>query len=303
MNKPDIAKLVADALEAEFGSYRNAELQHITAVNDGQHGASQAVCLLLTKKGEFLKAFKDREFSWMRHLFGQRLDLDYSAGLLLGFSLVMTEHAIFVDANKSNLKLPLSLRKRPISALLVKAFTDRKDAIANSDINKPHVTTYDVCELIEWAKEKGFVADEVLAAWDAYIKAEAVKAEQETGNESATTESGQSEQEKVPHAATGMTTREIGAVFDGLPFKAENWPKRASQAKWLSDAKLSLGAKGGASSMWSPFEVAKASFNQASERDRPKRLKDLNNRFKINSALGPWRDVWDKFYSMFNDAD
>jgi hypothetical protein len=173
MKKTDIAKLVADALEAEFGSYRNAELQHITAWNDGQHGDSQAVCLLLTKKGESLKAFKDREFSWMRHLFGQRLDLDYSAGLLLGFSRGMTEDAIFVDANKSNLKLPLSLRKRPISAVLVKAFTDRKDAIANSDINKPHVTTYDVGELIAWAKEKGFVADEVLAAWEAYNKPEA----------------------------------------------------------------------------------------------------------------------------------
>jgi hypothetical protein len=303
MSKPDITKLVADALEAEFGSYRNAELQHITAWNDGQHGESQAVCLLLTKKGESLKAFKDREFSWMRHLFGQRLDLDYSAGLLLGFSRGMTEDAIFVDANKSNLKLPLSLRKRPISAVLVKAFTDRKDAIANSDINKPHVTTYDVGELIAWAKEKGFVADEVLAAWEAYNKPEPVKAEQETGKESITTEPEQSKQEKVPRTATGMTTREIGAVFDGLPFKAENWPKRASGAKWLSDANLLRGVKGGASSMWCPFEVAKASFNQASERDRPKRLKDLNNRFKTNPALGPWRDVWDKFYIMFNDAD
>jgi hypothetical protein len=180
MKKTDIAKLVADALEAEFGSYRNAELQHITALNDGLHGESQAVCLLLTKKGESLKAFKEREFSWMRHLFGQRLDLDYSAGLLLGFSRGMTEDAIFVDVNKSNLKLPLSLRKRPISAVLVKAYTDRKDAIANSDINKPHVTTYDVGELIAWAKEKGFVADEVLAAWEAYKKAEAAEAEQET---------------------------------------------------------------------------------------------------------------------------
>lgn len=104
----------------------------------------------------------------------------------------------------------------------------------------------------------------------------------------------------------GMTTREIGAVFDGLPYKAVEWPKRVngdSGSKWLRGARLSLGAKGGASAMWCPLRVAQAIHERAGKADKAKTLKTLNNRFKKNPALNPWKDAWDDFYSTFSDTD
>jgi hypothetical protein len=107
----------------------------------------------------------------------------------------------------------------------------------------------------------------------------------------------------VPATANGMTTQEIGAVFDGLPFSQLDWPKRVSSAKWLQGARLSLGIKGGAPSMWCPVKVAQASYAQASKYDQAKRRKDLNSRFKSNPALAPWKDDWDNFHSIFSDTD
>lgn len=107
----------------------------------------------------------------------------------------------------------------------------------------------------------------------------------------------------VPATANGMTTQEIGAVFDDLPFSQLDWPKRVSSAKWLQGARLSLGIKGGAPSMWCPLKVAQASYDQASKYDKAKRLKDLNDCFRLNPALAPWKDDWDNFHSMFRDTD
>ena len=111
------------------------------------------------------------------------------------------------------------------------------------------------------------------------------------------------ETKQASPTANGMTTKDISVVFDGLPFAESNWPKRVSGAKWLKNARLSLGARGGAPSIWCPFEVAQASYEQASKDDKPKRLTDLNRRFKSNVALAPWKDRWDDFYSMFSDSD
>jgi hypothetical protein len=108
---------------------------------------------------------------------------------------------------------------------------------------------------------------------------------------------------QAPATANGMTTQEIGAVFDGLPFSQVDWPKRVSGARWLQGTRLSLGIKGGASSMWCPLKVAQASYAQASKYDQAKRLKALNNCFKLNPALAPWKDDWDNFHTMFSDTD
>lgn len=179
MKKNDIATLVAAGLKAEAKSYRRGERQHIRAVNGQKHDRvplRPPLPLPVPTRGQLRKAFKDQRLNWWRGLFAERVTLDQAAGMLLGFSQVMAEHAIFV-ADKSNLELPLSLRTRPISDVLVKAFTDMRDAIANSDINKPSVTTYAVGELIEWAKEKDFLADEVLAVWKEKAKPQTKKQE------------------------------------------------------------------------------------------------------------------------------
>lgn len=108
---------------------------------------------------------------------------------------------------------------------------------------------------------------------------------------------------EAPATANGMTTQDIAAVFDDLPFSQLDWPKRVSSAKWLQGARLSLGIKGGAPSMWCPVKVAQASYDHAHEYDKPKRLKALNNCFKSNPALAPWKDEWDEFHSTFRDTD
>jgi hypothetical protein len=110
----------------------------------------------------------------------------------------------------------------------------------------------------------------------------------------------------VPATANGMTTQDIAAVFDGLPYKADDWSKRAngkSGAKWLRGARLSLGVQGGVAATWCPLKVAQASYDQASKYDKAKRLKDLNNCFRLNPALAPWKDDWDNLHSIFRDSD
>ena len=33
--------------------------------------------------------------------------------------------------------------------------------------------------------------------------------------------------------SNGLATAQIAVIFDGLPYTAENWPKRASDINWL----------------------------------------------------------------------
>lgn len=196
MNKPDIAKLVAAAFEAEFGSYRNAELQHITAVNDGQHGESLPLCLHLTKKGESHKTFEAQRLNWWRGLFDERMTLDDAAGLLLGFSQGITGTATIIanpdEANqllkkhqKGNNNIDAKQlqafvrRQGVISTDLVKEFSARRGDI--EDWRVPSDGKYRAGDLIAWAKEKDFVADEVLNAWEAY-QAETKKTQTKTAS-------------------------------------------------------------------------------------------------------------------------
>jgi hypothetical protein len=93
--------------------------------------------------------------------------------MLLGFSEVMAMDAKFVDAHKLKTRAP----SRPVSPDLVTAFTDMRGDIA--DWRVPSDGKYRAGDLIAWAKEKGFVADEVLSAWAAY-QAETKKTQTKT---------------------------------------------------------------------------------------------------------------------------
>jgi hypothetical protein len=339
MKKPDIAKLVTEQLKQEFERQQNANEQHSKSLKAGLHpmplpeakprptpeevlaleklrlwhlsfqerrmAREDAAWMLLGHKVKPLPEakptpedeFKIERLSRWLFLFEGRIALGDAAGLLLGFSQTMTEDAKFVDANKQKRPDPKEpppesrAPSRPVSSDLVTAFTNMRGhvevALQKNALFADSDGKYGPADLIEWAKEKGFVADEVLAAWEAYKKAEAGEVKQVT----------------APARANGMTTQEIGAVFDGLPFSLMDWPKRASSAQWLQGARLSLGIKGGAPSMWCPLKVAQASYGQAKKYDQANRLKTLNNRFKLNPALAPWKDDWDNFHSMFGNED
>jgi hypothetical protein len=182
MNKPDIAKLVAAALKTESKHFRKSELQCIRAGNNGQHGELKP--LPKPTRNQLREAFKDQRLNWWRALFNRRVTLAEAAGMLLGFSESMARHAVFktmdpnekiAGTNKSKRELPLPLQTRPISSGLVTAFTDMR-----GDVKDWRATeTYRPADLIEWAKENGFVADEVLEAWEAY-QAETKKTQTKT---------------------------------------------------------------------------------------------------------------------------
>ncbi|MBV7427031.1 MULTISPECIES: hypothetical protein [unclassified Acidovorax] len=105
-----------------------------------------------------------------------------------------------------------------------------------------------------------------------------------------------------PHGE-GITTAQVAAIFDALPYSAENWPKRLSDTKWLKPAQVALGAAGGATSLWCPAKLAELIHGREKGPAKQKTLEALNRRFRSNPALAPWRDDWDEHYAMFNDAD
>lgn len=101
----------------------------------------------------------------------------------------------------------------------------------------------------------------------------------------------------------GITTAQVAAIFDAMPFTAENWPKRLSDAKWLKPAQVALGAAGGATSLWCPATLARLIHSREQGTAKQKTIEALNRKFKSNPALEPWRTDWDEHYTMFNDAD
>lgn len=100
----------------------------------------------------------------------------------------------------------------------------------------------------------------------------------------------------------GITTAQVATAFDGIPFSTEQWPKRLSEAKWPKSAQVTLGAAGGASSLWNPLKLARLIYDRSRE-DKKKNLATLNARFKRQDVLAPWRNDWNDFYATFNDAD
>lgn len=103
--------------------------------------------------------------------------------------------------------------------------------------------------------------------------------------------------------SNGLATAQIAVIFDGLPYTAENWPKRASDTHRLRPARVALGAAGGATSLWCPVKLAQLIHGKARGAEKQKTLEALNKRFKSNPVLEPWRDAWNEHYEMFNDAD
>ena len=103
--------------------------------------------------------------------------------------------------------------------------------------------------------------------------------------------------------SNGLATAQIAVIFDGLPYTAENWPKRASDINWLEPARERLGAAGGATSLWCPATLARLIHGRGRGAAKQKTLEALNKRFRSNPVLEPWRDAWNQHYEMFNDAD
>ena len=103
-------------------------------------------------------------------------------------------------------------------------------------------------------------------------------------------------------ALKGLATAQIAVIFDGLPYTAENWPRRLSDIKWLQPALVELGAAGGATSLWCPATLARLIHGRGSGPARQSTLETLNKRFKSNPVLEPWRAAWNEHYEMFNDA-
>lgn len=110
--------------------------------------------------------------------------------------------------------------------------------------------------------------------------------------------------ESVPSdTANSLTTAQVAAIFDGLQFTAENWPKRLSGSQWLKPAQVALGAAGGATSLWNPATLARLIHGMQRGAAKQKMLQALNKKFKSNPVLEPWRADWNEHYEMFNDAD
>ncbi len=103
--------------------------------------------------------------------------------------------------------------------------------------------------------------------------------------------------------SNGLATAQIAVIFDGLPYTAEDWPKRASDINWLKPARVALGAAGGATSLWCPATLARLIHGRGRGAAKQKTLEALNKRFRSNPVLEPWRDAWNQHYEMFNDAD
>ena len=97
-----------------------------------------------------------------------------------------------------------------------------------------------------------------------------------------------------------LTTKVIAHLFDGLPFKTDRWPSNLSAAKWLKSAKQGVGEQGGASATWCPLTIARLVYDHANgEKAKQHTLKNLNNRFRKNPILEPWKDEWDDYFSTF----
>ena len=100
-----------------------------------------------------------------------------------------------------------------------------------------------------------------------------------------------------------ITTKGVAINFDGLPYTAENWPKRLSGIAWLQSANTSRGEVGGITGLWCPLKLAVLIHGREKGREKQKTLEILNSRFKRNTALQPWRDAWNEHYALFTNTN
>jgi hypothetical protein len=173
MRKTDIATLVQIERHRQFARFRARELAAVDAVNTGKHAKLQTPLEKPTDEKLF-EAFTGGESVdyWRQFFSDKRLTVDYSAGLLMGLDPSQVKFAAHVKERKIPAK---NWPPFGIAVELVDAFTDLRGhievALRKNDLytDKDNKLGHD--DLIEWAKGKCFVADEVLVAWEAYKKA------------------------------------------------------------------------------------------------------------------------------------
>ena len=141
------------------------------------------------------------------------------------------------------------------------------------------------------------------------VDKETIKPETPAGDFLSADESGNVKPTKcVPRTPeNGLLTRQIAHAFDGVnDVESERWIKNLSAARegWAKNALIGLGEQGGASSVWRPLELAQLIHSRA-KGDGAKQavLKQLHKKFKQQTALVPWRDAFNEFFTTFFDAD
>lgn len=101
-----------------------------------------------------------------------------------------------------------------------------------------------------------------------------------------------------------LPTNTIAQLFDGIHFAQERWVKNIGQAKWLASANRGKGEQGGVPATWCPLTIAQLVYaREKGTRAKQKTLASLNNRFRNNPVLKPWKDSWDDYYGMFSEHD
>lgn len=270
MDKTDIAKLVRTDLEAEFQRYRNSELH--------KHP--------LTEKTEekFREDFKGQRLDWWRKFFGWRVTLTDATGMLLGFSEGITKMAVFVDAFKANRRAP----RQPIGHELVKAFTDMRDTLGAAIQDKELTDsngTFEVIKVFEWAKEKGFVADEVLAEWEKYNDDKATPTAEQPPSR--------------PAGPAPVTTVKVAQAFDGLHgWNIERWKTNlGNKPLWLKACMVTEGDRGKRQITWNPVLIGAALHNQGVKQNQ------IRARFqREGSLIADWFEVWKDYEAEFLDT-
>jgi hypothetical protein len=169
MKKTEIAKLVQIERQRDFEHFCARELAAVDAFNTGEHGKLLTPLEKPTDE-QLSEAFTVSEsMDYWDQFFSKRLTLEESAGLLMA----LKPSQVRLAAHYVGRKIP---KKNWPSYLMTVELLDafktirgnievalqKKDLFADSD------DKYGVGDLIEWAKEKNFVADEVLEAWEAY---------------------------------------------------------------------------------------------------------------------------------------
>ena len=108
--------------------------------------------------------------------------------------------------------------------------------------------------------------------------------------------------ESAPDFDNCLPTPHVATLFDSLPFSAENWTKRLSDAKWLQTAKRSAGEQGGVSAMWCPLALAMAIHShKKGVKEKATALKKLNSLFMRSDLLAPHRDAWGKYFQLMSN--
>ena len=171
---------------------------------------------------------------------------------------------------------------------------------ARSKIQDMHtVQLVELFDVLEWAEATGFTVALKLDGPRPARKSAPVQSV-----ESDSTPAAEPVADRASTAALdGITTAQVAAIFDDMPYTAENWPRRLSGTKWLQPAQVALGAAGGATSLWCPATLARLVHARERGPARQKTLEALNRKFKSNPVLQPWLAAWNEYYDIFNDAD